>query len=103
MGNTPLLYILAWAVAGLAVARMRNQEGEDFRTQPRDEWPKQQAAPAPSPYILYGPHGYKTFPHSRCLAFQESFKGGCFKEVSRRFKEVSRVIKKVSREGVSKK
>merc|ERR1719308_319537 len=64
MGKSPLLYILAWAVAGLAVARLRTQEGEDFRTQPRDEWPKQQAAP--SPYILYGPHGYKTFPHSRC-------------------------------------
>ena len=21
---------------------------------------------APSPYILFGPHGYQTFPHSRC-------------------------------------
>ena len=20
----------------------------------------------PSPYILYGPHGYQTYPHSRC-------------------------------------
>ena len=26
-----------------------------------------EAAPQPlSPYILYGPHGYQTFPHSRC-------------------------------------
>ena len=22
----------------------------------------------PSPYIIYGPHGYRTFPHSRCQA-----------------------------------
>merc|ERR1712098_472064 len=58
-----LLYILAWGL-GQALARVRTQEGEDFRTQPRDEWPAQQAAP--SPYILYGPHGYRTFPHARC-------------------------------------
>ena len=43
----------------------RLEEGEDFRTQPNDEWP-QQGEEAPSPYILYGPHGYQTYPHSRC-------------------------------------
>jgi len=66
MAQTPLLYILAAAVAaGLSLARVKTEEGEDFRTQPRDEWPAGSSA-APSPYILYGPHGYKTFPHSRC-------------------------------------
>ena len=29
----------------------------------RDEWPRTKT---PNPYILYGPHGYKTYPHSRC-------------------------------------
>ena len=66
MGHTPLLYILAAGLAaGLALARVRTEEGEDFRSQPKDEWPAGQSA-APSPYILYGPHGYQTFPHSRC-------------------------------------
>jgi len=46
------------------------EEGEDFRDQPEDEWPQSQTDPdedeVPSPYILYGPHGYNTYPHSRC-------------------------------------
>ena len=55
---------MVWLGAGLAAGA---QEGEDFRLQPRDEWPAGAGgAGPPSPYILYGPHGYHTFPHSRC-------------------------------------
>ena len=66
MSSPALLYILAGSLAAsLVLARIRTEEGEDFRTQPRDEWPAGMSN-APSPYILYGPHGYKTFAHSRC-------------------------------------
>ena len=27
---------------------------------------KEEKEEVPSPYILYGPHGYQTYPHSRC-------------------------------------
>lgn len=44
-----------------------NLAQEDYRSQPRDEWPVPPATEAPpSPYIVYGPHGYRTFAHSRC-------------------------------------
>ena len=43
----------------------RLEEGENFRVQPRDEWPEE-GKEAASPYILFGPHGYRTYPHSRC-------------------------------------
>jgi len=60
-----LLSTVALALAWGWVVTIRLEEGEDFRTQPDDEWP-QQGEEAPSPYILYGPHGYQTYPHSRC-------------------------------------
>lgn len=49
----------------LCRANVRLEEGENFRVQPRDEWPEG-GAEAASPYILFGPHGYRTYPHSRC-------------------------------------
>ena len=45
--------------------KIRLEEGENFRAQPRDEWPEG-GEEAASPYILFGPHGYRTFPHSGC-------------------------------------
>jgi len=51
-----------------SVGSIRLEEGENFKDQPETEWPQQQqeAEDVPSPYILYGPHGYQTYPHSRC-------------------------------------
>jgi len=34
--------------------------------QPRNERPQKNKRPPTSPYLLYGPHGYRTFPHARC-------------------------------------
>lgn len=38
---------------------------EDYINQPRNEWPTTTRRPI-DPYILYGPHGYRTFSHARC-------------------------------------
>ena len=33
----------------------------------RSEWPSEAKGPREiDPYILYGPHGYRTFSHARC-------------------------------------
>lgn len=40
------------------------QPSQDDSKQPLDEIPE--SSTTPDPYIIYGPHGYSTFPHSRC-------------------------------------
>jgi len=55
-----LLALLAGLVAAQSDGRRRRQDQYD-QGQPKNELPK-----AISPYILYGPHGYRTFPHSIC-------------------------------------
>jgi len=54
------------AQAGQA-AQQGTQEGEDFQEEGQ-EGPRGQQGNSDhvSPYILYGPHGYNTFTHSRC-------------------------------------
>jgi len=64
MGRRSLLVATLGAVIACGLS-IRLEEGENFQTQPEDEWPEE-GDEAPSPYILFGPHGYQTFPHSRC-------------------------------------
>merc|ERR1712126_160738 len=62
MAHPTLLYMLAGGLTVL-VFGLNTEEGEDFRAQ---DLRSQGSGQPASPYILYGPHGYKTFPHSRC-------------------------------------
>lgn len=59
LGSLPLLVLLV-LVTGAQQTRRRRQDQFD-RGQPDSEQPE-----PISPYILYGPHGYRTFPHARC-------------------------------------
>ncbi len=59
-----LCFSLALAARRRPESRRRAHYNENYYNQPRDEWP--QRPTPPNPYILYGPHGYKTYPHSQC-------------------------------------
>ncbi|XP_023344759.1 uncharacterized protein LOC111713991 [Eurytemora carolleeae] len=54
-----LVPTLLWALEIAGAQSVR----EDHSKQPLDERPQR---PPVSPYLLYGPHGYRTYPHSIC-------------------------------------
>merc|ERR1711872_216666 len=51
---------------GGQAAQQGTQEGEDFQEEGQEGPRGQGNSDHVSPYILYGPHGYNTFTHSRC-------------------------------------
>jgi len=70
LSSTPSLSVFAKltllvTILGMSVAKLRTEEGENWGPS-QASGRSLRSAEAKSPYLLYGPHGYKTFPHSRC-------------------------------------